>query len=369
MTKRSDQLEQEATEVMENRFSPSLFTFCSDRRRVRFSLPSVLSVCSCLVLFFLFSWSALAHEVRPAYLELRETAAETYDVLWKVPGLGDNLRLGLYVELPLGCTNVIEPHAVMVNNAYAERWTVKRPGGLAGGTIHIAGLQSTATDVLVRLERFDGTTQVTRLMPSAPSFVVEAAPRALAVARTYTVLGIEHILSGIDHLLFVLALLIITGGGWKLVKTVTAFTLSHSITLSLATLGYVHIPQRPVEAVIALSIVFVASEIVHARAGRPGLTERAPWVVAFLFGLAHGLGFAGGLSNAGLPAAHVPTALLFFSLGVETGHFLFIGAVLSLVAMGKRIRMPMPRWAELVPPYAIGTMAMFWVIQRTLSFF
>jgi hypothetical protein len=166
----------------------------------------------------------------------------------------------------------------------------------------------------------------------------------------------------------VLALLIITGGGWKLVKTVTAFTVSHSITLSLATLGYVHIPQRPVEAVIALSIVFVAAEIVHARNGRPGLTERAPWLVAFIFGLAHGLGFAGGLSDAGLPSAHIPTALLFFSLGVEVGHFLFIGLVLLLLAVAKRSVIRIPRWGYLVPPYAIGSVAMFWVIQRTLSF-
>ena len=125
-------------------------------------------------------------------------------------------------------------------------------------------------------------------------------------------------------------------GGWKLVKTVTAFTVSHSITLTLATLGYVHVPQRPVEAVIALSIVFVAAEILHARAGRPGLTARAPWVVALTFGLMHGLGFASGLSEAGLPDGHIPTALLFFSLGVEAGHFLFIGVVLSLVALGCR---------------------------------
>ncbi|MDH5426699.1 MAG: HupE/UreJ family protein [Nitrospirota bacterium] len=323
-----------------------------------------------IIMAFLFAIApaAMAHEIRPAYLELHETAAETYDVLWKVPGLGENMRLGLYVELPTACSNVTEPQAVMINNAFAQRWRVKCAGGLAGGTINIAGLQSTMTDVLVRLERLDGSLQVTRLMPSTPSFVVEAVPSALAVASTYTVLGIEHILSGIDHLLFVLALLIITGSGWRLVKTVTAFTLSHSITLSLATLGYVHIPQAPVEAVIALSIVFVASEIVHARAGRPGLTQRAPWVVAFIFGLAHGLGFAGGLSDAGLPAAHIPTALLFFSLGVETGHLLFIGVVLSLIALSRRIRLAVPRWAELVPPYAIGTMAMFWVIQRVTAF-
>jgi hypothetical protein len=298
------------------------------------------------------------------------------------------LRLGLYVELPAGCTNVTEPRATMVNNAFTERWTVKCAGGLTGGTVHIAGLASTMTDVLVRLERLDGTTQVTRLTPSAPSFVVAAAPRALEVARTYTVLGIEHILSGIDHLLFILALLLICLGTgakgritklrafnlsldtrhWTLLKTVTAFTISHSITLTLAALGYIRVPQAPVEAVIALSIVFVASEIVHGRQGRAGLTARAPWIVAFSFGLMHGLGFASGLSEAGLPDGHIPTALLFFSIGVEAGHLLFIGVVLSLIALAVRVKLPAPRWAQLTPPYAIGGLAMFWVIQRIAAF-
>jgi len=321
-----------------------------------------------LILLAKFVTGGFAHEVRPAYLELRQTGAETYDVLWKVPGQGENLRFGLYVELPAGCSNVTPPRGSMVNNAFSERWTVKCPAGLSGGTIHIAGLSGTVVDVLVRLERLDGTTQVTRLTPSSPSFVVESAPRALEVARTYTVLGTEHILSGIDHLLFILALLIITGGGWKMVKTVTAFTVSHSITLTLATLGYIHIPQRPVEATIALSIVFVAAEILRSRAGRPGLTERAPWVVAFAFGLMHGLGFASGLSDAGLPDAHIPTALLFFSIGVEAGHFLFIGVVLSLIALALRVKLPAPHWARWVPPYAIGSVAMFWVIQRVAAF-
>ena len=321
-----------------------------------------------LVLLGTSARAAFAHEVRPAYLELRQTAAETYDALWKVPGQGENLRLGLYVELPTGCTNAAPPRGSMVNNAFTERWTVECPCGLAGGTIHIAGLTATTTDVLVRLERLDGSAQVTRLTPSAPSFVVEAAPSAMEVARTYIVLGIEHILTGIDHLLFVLALLIITRGGWRLVKTVSAFTISHSLTLSAATLGFVHVPQAPVEAVIALSIVFVAAEVVRMHRGLEGITARAPWIVAFTFGLMHGLGFAGGLSEAGLPAGHIPTALSFFSVGVEAGHFLFIGVVLSLIAFVRRIRIPFPRWTELVPPYAIGTIAMFWVIQRTLSF-
>jgi hydrogenase/urease accessory protein HupE len=320
------------------------------------------------VLLTVFARGAFPHEVRPAYLELRETAPETYDVFWKVPGQGEDLRLGLYVELPAGSANVTTPRGSMVNNAFTERWTIMCAGGLAGGTINVAGLTATKTDVLVRLERLDGSAQVTRLTPSAPSFVVEAAPRALEVARTYSVLGVEHILTGIDHLLFVLALLIITGGGWKLVKTVTAFTISHSITLTAATLGFVHVPQRPVEAVIALSIVFVAAEIVRIRRGLDSITARAPWLVAFTFGLMHGLGFAGGLSEAGLPVAHVPTALLFFSFGVETGHFMFIGVVLTFIAMIGRIRIPFPRWSEIVPPYAIGGTAMFWVIQRIAIF-
>jgi hydrogenase/urease accessory protein HupE len=189
------------------------------------------------------------------------------------------------------------------------------------------------------------------------------------------VLGVEHILSGVDHLLFVLALILITRGGWTLVKTVTAFTVSHSITLSLASLGYVHVPQRPVEAAIALSIVFVAAEILRERQGHVGIAARAPWIVALIFGLMHGLGFAGGLSEAGLPDGHIPTALLFFSIGVETGHFLFIGVVLSLIALGQRAASRLTPLGhrqlaaiQLLPPYAIGSVAMFWVIQRLAAF-
>jgi HupE/UreJ protein len=174
-----------------------------------------------------FAPSLSAHEVRPAYLELHQTGLETYDTLWKVPGRGESLRFGLYVELPTNCTNVTEPRASMVNNAFSERWTTKCIGGLTGDTIHIAGLSATATDVLVRLERLDGTTQITRLTRSVPSFMVEAAPGALEVARTYLVLGVEHILLGVDHLLFVLALLILVKGTRRLIATVTAFTLAH----------------------------------------------------------------------------------------------------------------------------------------------
>ncbi len=325
-----------------------------------------------IVFFCLLAAPAFAHEVRPAYLELRQTGTETYDALWKVPGQGEDLRLGLYVELPAGCTNVTEPRGSMVNSAFTERWIVKCAGGLTGGTIHIAGLTATMTDVLVRVQRLDGTTQVTRLTPSAPSFVVEAAPSALEVACTYLVLGVEHILFGIDHLLFVLALLILVKGTRRLIATVTAFTLAHSLTLAGATLGFVHVPGPPVEAAIALSIVFVAAEIMHSRQGKTGLTERFPWIVAFTFGLLHGFGFASALSEVGLPQSAIPVALLIFNVGVEIGQLLFIASVFAVIALARqvtgRFALPQPAWAWRVPPYAIGSVAMFWVIQRIAAF-
>ena len=325
-----------------------------------------------LILLAAFAPGAFAHEVRPAYLELRQTGPETYSALWKVPGQGENLRFGLYVELPASCTNGTEPLGSMVNSAYTERWTVECRGGLSGGTIHIAGLRGTGTDVLVRLERLDGTTQATRLTPSAPSFVVEAAPSALEVARTYLALGVEHILFGFDHLLFVLALFILVKGTGRLIATVTAFTVAHSLTLAGATLGFVHVPGPPVEAGIALSIVFVAAEIVRSRQGRMGLTERFPWIVAFTFGLLHGFGFASALSEVGLPQSAIPIALLFFNVGVEIGQLFFIAFIFTVFALtrqiAQRISLVQPAWAWRVPAYAIGSVSAFWIIQRMSNF-
>lgn len=313
-----------------------------------------------------------AHEVRPAYLELRQTAPETYSALWKVPGLGENLRLGLYVELPSTCTNATEPHASIANNAFTERWTFECRGGLTGGTIHIAGLAATMTDVLVRVGRLDGTTQITRITPSDPSFVVEAVPDGLEVARTYLVLGVEHILLGFDHLLFVLSLVILVKGLRRLIATVTAFTLAHSLTLAGATLGFVHVPGPPVEAAIALSILFMAAEIVRSRRDKTGLMERFPWIVAFTFGLLHGFGFASALSEVGLPQASIPVALLFFNIGVEVGQLIFVASVFAVMGLARllmrRIGMSQPTWAWRVPPYAIGSAAAFWLIQRIAAF-
>jgi hydrogenase/urease accessory protein HupE len=305
--------------------------------------------------------------VRPGYLEIRQTEAETYDVLWKVPARGD-MRLSLHAVLPDSCASLSPPARYQAGGAFLDRWSVACEGGLTGGTITIDGLSATLTDVLVRLERLDGTTQVELLAPKSPSFVVEATQGWLGIAATYLRLGVEHILLGIDHLLFVLALLILVDGKRRLIGTVTAFTAAHSLTLAAATLGFVHVPQSPVEAIIALSIVFVAGEIAHAHQGRPGLTQRWPWVVAFTFGLLHGFGFAGALTEVGLPEQAIPLALLFFNVGVEVGQLLFIAVALGLGALATRLPLRRPDWAWRLPAYGIGAVASFWTIERIVGF-
>lgn len=307
------------------------------------------------------------HEVRPAYLELEQVAAEEWNALWKVPGRGDDLRLGLSVEVPTTCVPLARPRGAMVDHAFIERWRMRCQGGLAG-TIRIAGLSGTSTDVLARLLRLDGTTQVVRLTPASPSFVVTSRANVLEVAGTYFSLGLEHILSGADHLLFVFALLLITGATGRLITTITAFTIAHSITLAAATVGVVHVPQAPVEATIALSIAFVAAEIVHLQRGVVRITVRAPWVIAFAFGLLHGFGFSGALGEIGLPQASVPAALLFFNLGVEAGQLAFVAVALAVLEAARRRHLGFPAWAQFVPAYAIGSVAMLWVIQRLALF-
>jgi hydrogenase/urease accessory protein HupE len=334
------------------------------------ALPGLLSLA-----LGLLPGAARAHEVRPAYLEIRQVAPEAYDVLWKVPARGEQ-RLGLRLRLPEDCELVGPPTATIAGGAYLERSRVTRRGGLAGGEIRVEGLAATLTDAIARVEPAGGGAQVARLTPDRPSFVVEAAPRGMEVAGTYVALGVEHILLGVDHLLFVLGLLILVSGWRRLVGTVTAFTAAHSITLAVATLGFVRVPGPPVEAAIALSIVFVAAEIVHRRQGRYGLTASWPWIVSFAFGLLHGFGFAGALREIGLPEGAIPLALVFFNVGVELGQLLFIVAVVALLAAARRA-LPAPRAPRVValPPswetasaYAIGGIAAFWLVERTVGF-
>jgi hydrogenase/urease accessory protein HupE len=316
------------------------------------------------------SWApaaCVAHEVRPAYLELREDRAGEFDILFKTPMRGE-LRLALTLAFS-GRADTITPmltHAT--GDAAVQVWRVRTRDPLRGQTVRIDGLEATLTDALVRISFLDGTTFVRRLTPQEPAVRIPERQSGWSVAEVYFKLGVEHILLGIDHLLFVLALMLITRGTWLLIKTVTAFTVAHSITLAAATLGYVHVPSAPVEAAIALSIVFVAVEIVRASEGRISLTARLPWVVAFTFGLLHGLGFAGALSEIGLPEGHIPLALLFFNVGVEIGQLLFIGLIVAATALIGRIRVAWPRWAGLAAPYAIGSIAMFWVFERVAEF-
>ncbi len=321
----------------------------------------------CLV-FVLSSAAARAHEMRPGYVQIRETTDDVYDVLWKVPARGVNQRLSLHLRFGSGVEQLADPVSAFVGNAHVQRLRIRRDGGLTGTPITIEGLAGTYTDVLLRLERLDGTEITRRLTPDDPTYVVEANPGLGQVAWTYFVLGVEHILLGIDHLLFVLALLLIVADWKKLVGTITAFTVAHSITLALATLGFVHVPGPPVEAIIALSIVFVASEIIRSRQGEPGLTARWPWIVAFTFGLLHGFGFAGALSEVGLPQQSIPMALLTFNVGVEAGQLMFVAAAVLLYAISRRVSLNLPQWVYRVPAYAIGGIAAFWFVQRTIGF-
>ena len=320
-----------------------------------------------VILAGIFVPAAQAHESRPAYLQITLNDGDEVRVLLKVPALGAQ-RLGLYLKMPADCVASAEPAKFLIDNAFTERSVYACDGGLVGKTISIDGLASTLTDVLVRVQRPDGLTQVARLTPTATAFVVEATPSTWAVATTYLVIGAKHILTGIDHLLFVLALLVLVNGLRTLVWTITAFTAAHSLTLAAATLGVITVPQAPIEAVIALSIVFVASEIAQVSRGRQSLMSRRPWIVAFAFGLLHGFGFAGALTEVGLPESAIPLALLFFNLGVEAGQIAFVIVVLATLAIVRRHLDTFQNSIRIAAAYGIGTIAAFWTIDRIAAF-
>jgi hydrogenase/urease accessory protein HupE len=320
-----------------------------------------------LVMQVFLAASSTAHEMRPAYLDMRETAADEFSVLWKVPALGD-MRLGLYLRLPKTCKIIAESTRAIQENAYIERWTVICAQGLKGQEINIDGLRATMTDALARIEYRNGSFEIARIKPELPSYIVKGAQTGSEVAQTYFQLGVDHILSGLDHLLFIFALILLIRDRWMLIKTITAFTLAHSITLAGASLGYFSLPQKPVEATIALSIAFVASELIKMKPGERRLSEAYPWVVAFTFGLLHGFGFAGALKEIGLPQSDIPLALFTFNVGVEAGQLLFVAAVLVLFRfVNALVKVPLAP-ARLLAAYLIGTAAMLWLVDRLGSF-
>lgn len=330
---------------------------------------------SSLILLQALLWvgNASAHELRPGFLSLTETTPSTYDVLWKVPMRG-NKRLRMEPVFPEDCGVTVPRTHFEDGIASTRRWTVQCSKGLPGREIAIDGLSATLTDVLVQIENQDGSSHSARLTFSKPRIRIDETAGPFAVAKSYMGLGIEHILLGTDHLLFVFALLLLVQGRWLLVKTITAFTVAHSVTLAAATLNLVHVPSAPVEAIIALSILFLATELARRYfnpAKETTLTEQYPWVVAFVFGLLHGFGFAGALADIGLPQHAIPLALLFFNLGVEAGQLLFVAAVMSLVWVAMHVRFwrtPRLDWSRIGAIYVIGSLASFWFIDRLTGF-
>ena len=311
--------------------------------------------------------AAQAHETRPAYLEVKETAPGQFSVLWRTPVLA-GMRLPVVLKLPDDVRNLKEPVVQELADSLVERrWVATGPNGFAGKRLEFPGLQLTITDVLVRFEMRDGAKATAIVRPSQPWMEVAATQTWWGVAGAYLVQGLRHILFGVDHLLFVLGLLLIVKGRMMLLKTITAFTLAHSITLGIATLGYASLPLPPLNAAIALSILFLGPEIVRCWRGETSLTIRYPWVVAFLFGLLHGFGFASGLSTAGMPSAEIPLALLFFNVGVELGQLCFVFTALALARSFKILEVRWPRWAQALPAYTVGSLGAYWTIQRTLA--
>ena len=312
---------------------------------------------------------ASAHEARPAYLELKETAPGQFAVLWRTPVLA-GMRLPIALAMPDSVRNISAPSVQELADSVLERRQIDAgPNGLAGKRIEFPGLQLTITDVLVRVEMLDGRKWTTIVHPSQAWVQIAASQSWAGVVGTYIVQGIRHILFGADHMLFVLGLLLIVKNRWMLLKTVTAFTVAHSITLAIATLGYAEVPVVPLNAAIALSILFLGPEIVRSWRGQTSFTIRHPWVVAFAFGLLHGFGFASALTSAGLPRHELPLALVSFNVGVELGQLGFIGLILALERSFRILEIRWPRFVEALPGYTVGSLGAFWTIQRVTLLF
>ncbi len=307
-----------------------------------------------------------ADELRPGYLELTQQSAQDWLLVWKAP-----LRTGITPAtqplLPRGCSAVGAAQRSHDRLAVTTRQQLRCDGPVAGGRIGLSHFGAAQTDVLARIAPLGRPVQTYRLTPAQPLASIAARPGVGQVARSYGWLGVEHILGGADHLLFVVALVLLLTGLWNITKAVTAFTIAHSITLIGTMLGFFGLPQRPVEAVIALSILFLAVEIVKRKPGDLRLSERWPWLVAGSLGLLHGFGFAGALQAIGLPETALPTALLSFNLGVEAGQLAVVGAVLLAMAALRKLR---PAWlqpATTLAAYAIGSAAAFWLIERIIA--
>jgi len=306
-----------------------------------------------------------ADELRPGYLEIKQQDARAWHVRLKAPVKG-GLAANANPAMPVFCT-AAPPVRRLDQGALYSDWRYDCAQPLVGAQVGLSGLDKTVTDALVRIAPLGRPVQAARLTSAAPMTEVAVRAGSAQVAGTYFLLGIEHILTGYDHLLFVLSLVLLLGGGWIVARTVTAFTIAHSITLAGATLGFLGVSQRPVEICIALSIVFLAVEVVKRDPAQPRLSERIPWVVAFLFGLLHGFGFAGALAEIGMPEGEVPVALLTFNLGVEAGQLGIVVVALAVLAAIARLSLPALSLFKRAAAYPIGSIAAFWMIARMVG--
>ena len=311
---------------------------------------------------------AEAHETRPGFLQLQETTPGTYGFLWKRPS-GGEVEIFIAPVIPASCRLATAGQQQLTPGALVVRGSLQCDDGIEGKILAIDGLALTITDVIVRIQHLDGRIESHVIKPAAPSITLGASTTSRERAQAYLRLGVEHILLGIDHLLFVLGLLLIVGDRWTLLKTITAFTVAHSLTLAVATLGYASAPMPPLNAAIALSILFLGPEIVRRWRGQTSLTIRHPWVVAFAFGLLHGFGFASGLTTMGLPGAEIPVALLLFNVGVEIGQVFFVGMIVLLERAFRTLEIQWPRMVEALPGYTVGCLGAYWTIQRTVVLF
>jgi hydrogenase/urease accessory protein HupE len=327
---------------------------------------STIAMIGFLVMAMLIS-VASAHEIRPGYLQIDEIGPGRYQLLWRTPLLS-GMRLPVVLRLPEEFRDITEPATQELSDSLIERHVFDvGMRGLTGKRIEFVGLQATITDVLVRVQMLDGARSTTLVRPSQPWVDIAGSQGPLEVARAYVVHGIEHILLGADHLLFVLGLVLLVKNRWMLIKTITAFTVAHSITLALATSGYASIPVPPLNAAIALSILFLGPEIVRVSRGGTSLTIRQPWIVAFAFGLLHGFGFASALTQMGLPQNDIPLALFSFNVGVELGQLGFVALILLLETSFRVLDIRWPRMIELLPAYAVGSLGAFWTIDRLIG--
>jgi len=321
---------------------------------------------------FIFVWifflsSVLADEIRPAFLELTQQNKTSYKVLWKKPSQGEAKRaLKLEPLFPKSAKIIGVKKITKTLSATLESYVLEESGALINQPITIQGLEATSSDVLVRVHYMDGETEFIRVLPEAPNFTLTHESGFINMASTYFILGVEHILEGFDHLLFVLALLLLVGNIRVLIWTITAFTVAHTITLMLASLEFIHLSSRAVEATIALSIVFVAAEVIYAMRGSEHITKKYPWVIAFGFGLIHGLGFAEALKEIGLPQNEIVPSLIFFNIGVEVGQLLFVMAILLFVWIFKSLIEKHVYVYKMGMSYIIGIIATFWFLQRVL---